>query len=554
MCSSQQIGVAAPAGVGSPVQVVPPTPPTNPPVNPPSGTNVETNIGGTYTGPGPGGVGWMDSFQHNGVCYIDSNFDHGIGSVSVDTPQGPKTVQQVAQAQNAPSRVAGDPIYNDVQCGNGPPNNAGDEDLDQCPGRVDQGKAGCRKIGPKWNLSQLFPGTPGGGVNDGVAQAESVSVRGGWVTTPIGITWQGDNRYSIGQRQDSANMSYTFNVPESGTYRFGLRGRIDHSAQTEPPNDVWFTFGNRDWTKAYIAQNTQGWSTSLIGEFAGSHSTTLLESQLPVGNVEVVISGRSRGFEIDYITLTRVAEVPDPPPPVAGNFGHYLDGDLLAVHWDSAFDYDDLQSMIATREVLDEYPTVDFTVVNGARKRNLSGVLPGSTELMLSLFPSGLDANADLNGVVQVTATTWQLTLANGNQVHVAEGGPSDFTADVVRELQSRGVTNLRDIHIVQHSHGWNEDNTIPANITYLEQMTHYVRIHNGNSGNNDTPDYNLQGGGFESRARASRYGQEWAIAFSAVTDPNRVVDFSDTVEVLYILGIAQGPAATPSKFADIYF
>jgi hypothetical protein len=40
--------------------------------------------------------------------------------------------------------------YNDVQCGNGPANDAGDEDT--CPGRIEYGAVGCKYIGPKWNF------------------------------------------------------------------------------------------------------------------------------------------------------------------------------------------------------------------------------------------------------------------------------------------------------------------------------------------------------------------------------------------------------------------
>lgn len=159
-CASFKIGnfapgtspVTPPPIVDDPVQDNSDPDPVIPPVIVPSGTNVETTLPGTYTGRNPGGVAWMDSFQRDGVCYIDSGFDHGIGNVKVDTPQGKKTVRQIAEAQNAPKRRSSDPIYNDVQCGNGPANSAGDEDPDQCPGRVDLGRSGCRTIGPKWDL------------------------------------------------------------------------------------------------------------------------------------------------------------------------------------------------------------------------------------------------------------------------------------------------------------------------------------------------------------------------------------------------------------------
>jgi hypothetical protein len=42
-------------------------------------------------------------------------------------------------------------VYNDIQCGNGPPNDAGDETV--CPGRTDHGKEGCKYIGPTWKFN-----------------------------------------------------------------------------------------------------------------------------------------------------------------------------------------------------------------------------------------------------------------------------------------------------------------------------------------------------------------------------------------------------------------
>lgn len=111
----------------------------------------------------PGGIHWADSFSHNGVCWCHStNYDHGIGPVEVSTPSGTRTVFEVCEAQkssgNKPERAPGDPIYNDVQCGNGPPNKDGllDEEPDACPGRTDMGGEGCAHIGPKWDFSRFI--------------------------------------------------------------------------------------------------------------------------------------------------------------------------------------------------------------------------------------------------------------------------------------------------------------------------------------------------------------------------------------------------------------
>ena len=112
--------------------------------------------------------GWKDSYSVDGVCYCDSNgFDHGADRLRVDTPIGELSVVQIcADIENVlgTGRSSGRALYNDLQCGNGPPNNAGDEDPDQCPGRVDMGRAGCQIIGPAWDLEAVYgDGGPTGG-------------------------------------------------------------------------------------------------------------------------------------------------------------------------------------------------------------------------------------------------------------------------------------------------------------------------------------------------------------------------------------------------------
>lgn len=101
----------------------------------------------------PGG-GWSDSYSVGDQCYCESTFDHDIGAVVVATPGGPRTVREVCDALGPGPGSAGRPIYNDIQCGNGPANDAGDED--DCPGRVDLGREGCGHIGPTWDLSVVF--------------------------------------------------------------------------------------------------------------------------------------------------------------------------------------------------------------------------------------------------------------------------------------------------------------------------------------------------------------------------------------------------------------
>jgi len=95
--------------------------------------------------------GWADSYSVGNRCYMHTTFDHGAGDLVVNTPYGEMTVFMVHETIGpGPGIKHAEAIYNDVQCGNGPANNVGDEDVGQCPGRVDQGGAGCGTIHYGW--------------------------------------------------------------------------------------------------------------------------------------------------------------------------------------------------------------------------------------------------------------------------------------------------------------------------------------------------------------------------------------------------------------------
>ncbi len=105
---------------------------------------------------------WRDSYAVDGICYCDSsNFDHGIGDVKVQTPDGyRRSVRQICADINhrfGQGAATGRTPYNTIACGNAPANDAPDEDLvTGCPGRVDIGEAGCFEIGPQWPLKRLY--------------------------------------------------------------------------------------------------------------------------------------------------------------------------------------------------------------------------------------------------------------------------------------------------------------------------------------------------------------------------------------------------------------
>ena len=103
----------------------------------------------------PGGIRWADSYMDSdGLCWIRSTLDHGAGDLRVTVASGRTiTVRQAFAEVGAGPGQHGDLAFNDVQCGHGPANNAGDEDINQCPGLVTRGRDGCslRAVDGLWS-------------------------------------------------------------------------------------------------------------------------------------------------------------------------------------------------------------------------------------------------------------------------------------------------------------------------------------------------------------------------------------------------------------------
>ncbi len=153
-CSSGVIGNSAPStrvSIGSGSSNTTSTPTTGSTTTSTQTNSGTTTSGNTYTGRVPQ-LSWKDSYSYQGVCYISGGYDHNAREQQVQLPDGSyaKVKDMLHLLAVGPGEQHADALYNDIQCGNGPANDAGDEDPDQCPGRVDQGRAGCQVIGPKW--------------------------------------------------------------------------------------------------------------------------------------------------------------------------------------------------------------------------------------------------------------------------------------------------------------------------------------------------------------------------------------------------------------------
>ena len=112
---------------------------------------------------------WTDSFEANGFCWCNStNFDHNLDEKTLEINGTDYNIVAVCdELENHPSYRSfqnGDAPYNDIQCGNGPANDAIDET--GCPGRTDLGPGGCFNIGPTFDMEWLASRSRFGGDNE----------------------------------------------------------------------------------------------------------------------------------------------------------------------------------------------------------------------------------------------------------------------------------------------------------------------------------------------------------------------------------------------------
>lgn len=222
-------------------------------------------------------------------------------------------------------------------------------------------------------------------------------------------------------------------------------------------------------------------------------------------------------------------------------------GDLLAVHLDFGHTDDGLAAL-ASREVT-EWFGLNPIVVAGTDQPD--AFAHSYTGLMNSGWGSDwVDAAANRTAAVDLATAEWLGVLDAGGDVWVAEGGVSDFSAEVLRSIRTArpGLDAASRIHVVQHAQR-NEDETTPADFTYVQANADYIRIDDGNSAN-DTADLKMPDNGFTAAALAGPRSAAWAEGFDFHSSD---IDFSDTVTVLHILGISTDQVADPDDFAAMF-
>lgn len=221
------------------------------------------------------------------------------------------------------------------------------------------------------------------------------------------------------------------------------------------------------------------------------------------------------------------------------------DRDLLSLHYDHAPDKDDGQSAAADRTILELMFGADWIrehviAVSGAYGKNAGHFNVKSDAVMDAAWNDcggWLTGHTKPEPVAEELASRWGEVLKAGGDIWVKEGGQSDITAEIVSKMKNQlpDLETAKRIHVVQHS-DWNENETTDAALAYTRRHTHYIRIRDANA-------YLNIEGGHDAFVKAAGehpvFGTIWKAAF-AYYNPKERLDFSDTGELMYILGLGE--------------
>lgn len=232
-----------------------------------------------------------------------------------------------------------------------------------------------------------------------------------------------------------------------------------------------------------------------------------------------------------------------------------VEKDILLVQLDCKTDVDDIHTAaaLATMMYNSEFSKINYHVVTGTYGIQGGEYVPPNSLLELAFENNWTDAHENFDDALKQTKVLVKTTLENGGDIWIAEAGQSDFSAELIKAIQSdlNDINTTQRIHIVQHS-DWNEENTSPINLAFVKENADYNRIPDGNAIGNGSPGF-LSHEYTEWRSKikdpklleiwqhsidvANKYnGKEGRYNNPAIADGG--LDFSDLAEVCWIFGL----------------
>ncbi|MBD3375795.1 hypothetical protein GF406_12235 [candidate division KSB1 bacterium] len=169
------------------------------------------------------------------------------------------------------------------------------------------------------------------------------------------------------------------------------------------------------------------------------------------------------------------------------------DQDLYLAHFDSKTDVDDIHSVAAVTTMLadERFDKVTFHAVAGTYGTQSGAYVPANDLFELAFGQNWSDAHGDFNRALDKVSSLATKVIHKGGKIWIAEGGQSDFSAALVREIHNRlpDADIKNSVHIVQHA-DWNEEVTTPEDLAYVKKAASYHRIPDGNAHGNGTPGF----------------------------------------------------------------
>ena len=241
---------------------------------------------------------------------------------------------------------------------------------------------------------------------------------------------------------------------------------------------------------------------------------------------------------------------------VSVNAGHFnVEKDLLLVQFDCKTDVDDLQSAAALATLMSdtEFSKIHYHAVAGTYGIQKGLYVPPNELFQLAFGDKWTDAHANFKGAVEQVKVIVKSTLANQGDIWIADAGQSDFSAELIKAIQSDlpEINISQRIHVVQHS-DWNEEVTSPGNLEFLKKTIDYLKIPDGNVVGNGSPGFRSpEYTQWKNKIKNPELIQIWQLAIDLSNKYNGKegrykneailaggLDFSDLSEVCWILGI----------------
>ncbi len=239
------------------------------------------------------------------------------------------------------------------------------------------------------------------------------------------------------------------------------------------------------------------------------------------------------------------------------------ENDLLLLNFDLKTDVDDAHTIAALDLILqsNEFKNINYYAISGTYGIQAGLYVPADELFNIVFKQKWTDAHQYRQTSINKTVKKINQTLTAGGRIWIAEAGQSDFTQELIEALTEYGIKYTKDqILVVQHA-TWNEKETSVDGLAFVKAHTTYIKIEDGNKENNGTPGFNNKDYSVKDLENKNLISsQAWTEANRVSTKYNGVngrynnqaiadggADFSDLVEITYILGITD--VETVAKF-----